>query len=55
VTYIYFAIAHDTPLSVREGARARVADRFGGIPWTTELVSVEDYGRLYRMREIDSP
>ena len=47
--YIHFAIAPRTPLPHREVARELVAERFRGIAETTELVSVENYGRLYRM------
>ena len=47
--YIYFAIPKRASQESREGARERVADRFGGLPFTTELVGERDFGRLYRM------
>lgn len=51
MSHILFALASHTPLAVRESAPALVAERFGGIAATTELVGVRDFGRLYRMQE----
>lgn len=47
--HILFAIPHNATLESREGARGRVARQFGGDLFTTRLVGVKDFGRLYAM------
>ena len=51
--YIHFAIPHNATPDSAAAAPAHVAGKFGGLAHTTELVSSEDYGHLYRMERAD--